>query len=738
MHISAKLETKPKYDFFAVLAKAVLLVLLVYGAIGGFLSTYQIQYNKTLCVVIISAVALYVSAIYELRRKWITNGLSFVLLGGFFLYASKLYWYLNSGYYAIVNRIFEDARLYLGIANRTEYAETIENQYSTVTYFVIFIGIVCVIFINIYLSNKIRLFGVVLLTFTPQLLPMYFEKTPDIGYLTCLLTGYLVVAILQGNRQKDRYGSKLVYLLPVIFVFILTCMQIFNVVFPKRVYQSYIPQNEQKELTEDAASNLFLYGAAAVFGGRGNAGIGGGMLNQVASVRPDYETDLIVRFTPYDTAPVYLKAFTSMRYDGSRWYHCFDGRGEEGIARLYREERLYDTSDTLRKNFANGDEYAAKGIMEITNVGATGDYDYYPYYTDFLASHEKSDVEVSGETSENTWVYTYYPNYGYISGVPGEVAEGYLEVPQICYDAVEEVCIDAGLGGTEVEIAEQIDTYFDENYKYTLRPGYSFGSRDYITRFLLSSKKGFCAHFASSATMLFRYMGIPARYVEGYVFSYNEITANGEMIEDAKYEDYFSGYSAIGETGLIELEIPDANAHAWVEIYVQDKGWIVVDPTPMADSEAEESFWDVFGDIGEDIIMDDGMATAGEYLEQVANSVAQVLAWVVVGLVLFFIGRKIYRWRKDAALTPKERVAKNYRLLIKTTERKRKEFVSYRTVKEQMEWIRVHYRVEEINDEFVEKLYVIFFAPETEEEQALLLATIKQIHKKVKRRKFTE
>ncbi len=731
MHISAEFEKKPKYDWLAVLAKTILLVLLVYGAIGGFLSTYQIQYNKTLCVVVISVVSFYVSAIYELRKKWITNGLSLVLLGGFFLYSAKLYWYLNSGYYAIVNRIFEDARLYLGIANRTEYAETIENQYSTVTYFTIFIGIVCVIYLNIYLANKIRPFGVVLLTFTPQLLPMYFEKVPDIGYLICLLTGYFVVAILRGNKPKDRYGSRLVYILPIIFVFVLTCMQIFNIVFPKRVYQSYIPQNVQKELTEDAASNLFMYGAAAVFGGRGNAGIGGGMLNQVSSVRPDYETDLIIRFTPYDTAPVYLKAFTTMRYDGSRWYHCYEGRGEEGIANLHRDERLYDTADTLKKAFAHGEEYAAKGIMEITNVGAVGEYEYYPYYTDFLASYEKAD--------ENTWVYTYYPNYGHLSEVPGEVAAGYLEVPSICYDAVEEICTDAGFSGDEMDIAAQIDTYFDENYKYTLRPGYSFGSRDYITRFLLSSKKGFCAHFASSATMLFRYMGIPARYVEGYVFTYNEITANGEMMEDEVYEDYFSGYSAIGETGLIELEIPDANAHAWVEIYVKDKGWIVVDPTPMADSEAEESFWDVFGDLGDDITVDGGMATAGDYLEQVANRAGQILAWSVVGVILFAIGRKIYRWRKDVALTVKERVVKNYRAIIKTTERKRKDFAVNRTVTEQMEWIRVHYRVEEINDEFVDKLYVIFFAPQIEEEQALsVLTTLKQIHKKIKRRRFTE
>lgn len=732
MHITAKEDNQIKYDFAAVLAKAVLLVLLVYGAIGGFLSCYFISYNKTFCVVVISLVSLYLAAIYELKRRWITNLGSFVLLGGFFYYSAQKYWYLNSGYYAIVNSIFEDARLYLGVANRTEYAETIENQYATVTYFVIFIGIICAILLNIQFSNKIRLWEVVTITFLPQLLPLYFEKNIGIGYIICMLTGYFIVGILDGKGRKKEYKKQMIHVLPVMLLFVLTLIQLMNVIFPSRVHDSYVPQNAQKELTKEPMSQLFLYGAAAIFRGGSNAGISGGILDGVTSVRPDYETDLIVRFTPYSTAPVYLKAFTAMRYEGNRWYHCSDERkDEEGTVRLFREERLYDVTEALRESYAAKNEFAAKGVMEITNVDATLDYEYYPYYTDFLTPVR--------ETEENGYAYTYYPYHDSLSGVDSKVHEGYLEVTDSCRDAVEEICLEAGFHGTEMEVAEQIDAYFDEYYKYTLRPGYAFGDKDYITRFLLQNKKGFCAHFASSATMLFRYMGIPARYVEGYVFTYNEITANGEMIEDAEYEDYFSGYSELGKTGLIELEIPDANAHAWVEIYVEDKGWIVVDPTPMADIEAEESFWDAFGDLGTDSLLDDGMFVAGEYLEQVANRAGQLVALVVVGVIILLGSRRIYLWRKDAALTVQERVAKEYRILIKDVERKRKEFTAYRTVAEQMEWIKIHYDVEEINDEFVRMLYQLFFAPKTEEEQAILIfTTLKHIRKKVKRGRFTE
>ena len=43
-------QEKERYDFFAALAKALLLFILVYGALGGFLSAFEIEYNKGLCM----------------------------------------------------------------------------------------------------------------------------------------------------------------------------------------------------------------------------------------------------------------------------------------------------------------------------------------------------------------------------------------------------------------------------------------------------------------------------------------------------------------------------------------------------------------------------------------------------------------------------------------------------------------------------------------------------------------
>ena len=77
--------------------------------------------------------------------------------------------------------------------------------------------------------------------------------------------------------------------------------------------------------------------------------------------------------------------------------------------------------------------------------------------------------------------------------------------------------------------------------------------------FLKENKKGYCVYYATAATLLFRSIGIPARYVEGmYV-------PKEELAKCAKGE---------------EIAVPDRNAHAWVEIYDERYGFVPVEVTP--------------------------------------------------------------------------------------------------------------------------------------------------------------
>ncbi|MBA3582176.1 MAG: DUF3488 domain-containing transglutaminase family protein [Gammaproteobacteria bacterium] len=93
---------------------------------------------------------------------------------------------------------------------------------------------------------------------------------------------------------------------------------------------------------------------------------------------------------------------------------------------------------------------------------------------------------------------------------------------------------------------------FHAQFFYTLTP--PLLGNDSIDEFLFTTQAGFCEHFASSFVFIMRAAGIPARVVTGY--------QGGE-------------FNPLGNYFLIK----QADAHAWAEVWLDDRGWIRVDPT---------------------------------------------------------------------------------------------------------------------------------------------------------------
>lgn len=101
-------------------------------------------------------------------------------------------------------------------------------------------------------------------------------------------------------------------------------------------------------------------------------------------------------------------------------------------------------------------------------------------------------------------------------------------------------------------------------YQLDLAP-VPFGS-DVTEHFLFDSGEGFCQHYASAGVLLLRELGIPARYVTGYMLP------ESAFLENPPNED---GYTML---------VKDSNAHAWVEIYKSGTGWIPIEMTKGVDS----------------------------------------------------------------------------------------------------------------------------------------------------------
>ena len=119
-------------------------------------------------------------------------------------------------------------------------------------------------------------------------------------------------------------------------------------------------------------------------------------------------------------------------------------------------------------------------------------------------------------------------------------------------DLAEEV----GGRGTAYEQAQRIEEHLSRNYRYTLD---LVGSQteNPVDDFLFRTRQGHCEYFASSMVLMLRSRGIPARFITGYL--------GGEY---SPFEGYFV--------------VRQRDAHAWVEAYLPDHGWMTFDPTPPA------------------------------------------------------------------------------------------------------------------------------------------------------------
>lgn len=107
------------------------------------------------------------------------------------------------------------------------------------------------------------------------------------------------------------------------------------------------------------------------------------------------------------------------------------------------------------------------------------------------------------------------------------------------------------------EAINRVQNYFKDNAIYTEKGGTQKENAEFVKSFL-EAPKGFDSQFATIATLMFRYYGIPARYVEGYVVSHDDVS---KMRANKPYE------------------LPLKNSHAWTEIYVDGYGWVPVEVT---------------------------------------------------------------------------------------------------------------------------------------------------------------
>ncbi|MDO8313564.1 MAG: DUF3488 and transglutaminase-like domain-containing protein [Sideroxyarcus sp.] len=172
-----------------------------------------------------------------------------------------------------------------------------------------------------------------------------------------------------------------------------------------------------------------------------------------------------------------------------------------------------------------------------------------------LAKEWRAQAEATPppQPSDETTSHSTKPASGQVAGYPGGSTKGRQSTAQQAGRG-----IDTG-SNRPAEIDESLMRaalmYFNQNgFEYTLEP--PLLGMNSVDDFLFTSKKGFCEHYAGSFVFLMRAAGVPARVVTGY--------QGGEFNE-------FGGYYILRQ----------ADAHAWAEVWLRERGWVRIDPTAV-------------------------------------------------------------------------------------------------------------------------------------------------------------
>jgi hypothetical protein len=133
----------------------------------------------------------------------------------------------------------------------------------------------------------------------------------------------------------------------------------------------------------------------------------------------------------------------------------------------------------------------------------------------------------------------------------------YLQLPKLDPRIPDLAKMVASRAGNPYDKARAVESYLRNNYGYTLDLS-GAPPADPLAYFLFEKRAGHCEYFAAAMTVMMRTLGVPTRYVNGFLAGqYNDV--GGDYI------------------------IRGSDAHSWVEVFFPGYGWITFDPTPPSE-----------------------------------------------------------------------------------------------------------------------------------------------------------
>ena len=240
----------------------------------------------------------------------------------------------------------------------------------------------------------------------------------------------------------------------------------------------------------------------------------------------------------------------------------------------YGQKNRFNTNNELNPMYFASDAFSKDGTLErgtlsITLWRSSSRYTL-PYYSTTYSADPKDDVAPIAEFVKDepytvgTVAYEYSPDTIGKYSVSSQYAEleaeyarfvrkYYLQIIPAVRDEFVRIISENGIDPASPTLIQDVIDYVSGAAESSLEP-FDSGTQDPLIYFLEVVKKGKCTEYAGAATLIYRTLGIPARVATGFLVA--DADAGVDVMVKAQY------------------------AHAWVEVYIDGVGWVLVDPTP--------------------------------------------------------------------------------------------------------------------------------------------------------------
>lgn len=255
--------------------------------------------------------------------------------------------------------------------------------------------------------------------------------------------------------------------------------------------------------------------------------------------------------------PFYWRGETADYYTGRGWRTTVEIEGEDASGRgltnpytKYADVRRVEQTFVLAPGMTSKVVFAANtpALVEVPSGRFKWD-GAGNVFTDYLAPGSSYKV------------ISYIPRFDAAklrnpaTSYPIDVRNKYLQLPENLPARVKKKARAlTARTGNPYDKAKAVERFLAESFPYELAVEPTPKNRDVVDYFLFDLKKGYCTYHSTAMVVMLRSVGIPARWVKGYMTG-----------------------SRDSSTGV--YEVSQADAHAWVEVYFSDFGWIPFEPT---------------------------------------------------------------------------------------------------------------------------------------------------------------